>query len=256
MNTEKNEFVLINLNTYHPTTNENLASKIKISADDVKKKYPNYENIMGIVINEAVAGKDGKYIEALETAFENKFTAIPANIDYIKHKKTLLTVILIKNEINYEIIPLKWVLPNRVVAVKLDIPGKNKPLILLGVYNVQTQVFPKKAAATYIMKRYLQKEEMWSEIINFIKTYNNPCLIIGDLQEPSIGLHMEILKSKYNFYEKNPGFPSVINPEFLESNIDHAMMNTQNDYRLIATGIDTGLIGTVSDHAMLTASIV
>jgi hypothetical protein len=252
----KNAFVLVNFNTYYPVTNIFLSDKIVIVADEIKKKYPNYEYLAGIVINEFVAGSNGKYITELEEAFDYKYAVIPADIDYKVHKKTILTIIMVKKDIMYEVLPVKSCLPNRIVCVRLYIHKKNKPLIFIGIYAVQTQVFGKHAAKSYIMDRYAQKEEFFSDTIKVLDFFKNePCMIMGDAQEASDGPHLEILKLKYGFYEKTPGFPTAINSEFSENAIDHAMLNEQDEYRLVATGIDTGLIGTVGDHAMLTASI-
>ena len=68
----KNEFVLVNFNTYYPCTNASLYEKIRFVADEIKNKYSDYKYLSGIVINEIVGGKDGKYISALEEAFEYK----------------------------------------------------------------------------------------------------------------------------------------------------------------------------------------
>ena len=252
----KNEFVLVNFNTYYPCTSASLYEKLRVVADEIKNKYPDYKYLSGIVINEFVGGKDGKYISALEETFEYKYNVIPADIDYMVHKKTLLTVIMIRKDIMYEVVPIKSCLPNRIVCVRMFFPGKNKPLILVGIYGVQTQVFAEYATKSYMMNRFALKEEFYSDIIKAVESFKNEaCIIMGDAQEASDGPHLEILKLKYGFYEKNPGFPTAINSEFSENAIDHAMLNEQDEYRLVATGIDTGLIGTVGDHAMLTASI-
>lgn len=248
-----------NFNSWCPVnTAIKQSDKIIRFADYLKSKYPNFAEVAIICIQEFLGGKNGKYIEELEEAFNHSFEVLtPWGFNNIEHPRSVLTITLIRKELPYNTIRLESCLPNRICYSKVWFPETGKFLRILNLYSVQTSVFGPEAAGWYIAKRKEEQEELWSVVFKEAERCADPLLILGDMQENSkTGEHIKKLFDM-GFKEKNGGcfFPTVREGVFTEQNIDHFIYNEKawNDFCPISMEYDGNLLDELSDHILLAA---
>ena len=235
------------------------SDKIIRFADYLKSKYPNFAEVAIICIQEFLGGKNGKYIEELEGAFNHSFEVLtPWGFNNIEHPRSVLTVTLIRKELPYNTVRLESCLPNRICYSRVWFPETGKFLRILNIYAVQTSVFSPDAAGWYIAKRREQQEDLWSVILKeAAERCSDSLLIVGDMQESSkTGKHIKKLLDM-GFKEKATGefFPTVREGIFFEQNIDHYLYNEKawNDFYPVSMEYDGNLLDELSDHILLAA---
>lgn len=247
-----------NFNSWCPINKEiTQTEKIKLFAAYIKDKYKNLAEVIAINVQEFVGGRNGRYLQELEEAFNHSFEVLtPWGFNNIEHPRSVLTVTLIRKELPYNTVRLKSCLPNRICYSRVWFPETGKFLRILNIYAVQTSVFSPDAAGWYIAKRREQQEELWSVILKEAERCSDPLLIVGDMQESSkTGKHIKKLMDM-GFKEKNGGFfPTVREGIFFEQNIDHYLYNEKawNDFYPVSMEYDGNLLDELSDHILLAA---
>lgn len=247
-----------NFNAWCPVTDLRFSKKIKLFAEYIGNKYPNRAEVALICIQEFIAGKNGKYLAELESAFDACYDVItPPNFNEIEHTKSLINVILIRKDLDYNVIKFNSCLPNRVCYVRVFFDYLPTPLRIMNIYAVQTVRFPSHAASWYITKRKEQKEDLWNSVLREAKKCTEPLLICGDMQEDSkSGMHIKQL-TEIGFKEKNGGFFPTVKNDLFEAipNIDHFLYNPAawENFYPVSFEHDGNLLDELSDHILLAA---
>ena len=167
-----------------------------------------------------------------------------------------MNITLIRRGIQYRVIPFAFTLPNRTIYLEAKIGEQN--FRILNYYAVQTQTLS-SAASWYAVKRLIQKETLWGEVLEEATHCSKnaiPLLILGDMQESSQDIHIQQL-IKQGFREKNPVyFPTA--KGFQENRIDHMIYSqaawNEPSFHPASMDFDGNLLGSITDHIMLATS--
>lgn len=244
-----NKFISFNFNSFKPIAKVKHSVKITEFADYVFDKYG---ELICIGIQEFITG-DGKYLDELYEAFGKKYYVItPPSFDYRTHKRSLVTVTLLKKSIveTYEVIDIGHCLPNRISYLRAYIDGE--PWYIMNCYMVQTANFSGKAD-WFIAQRKEQKEMLWSEVMEELaKQKDSRIITLGDFQESSDSSHIKELK-ELGYKEATAGLPTVRNDFFAEKNIDHILLSARawDEFKPAGFALDGDLIDEISDHCLL-----
>lgn len=249
-----------NFNGWCPV-NKNItySEKITLFADYLRWKYANLTEVAVICIQEFIGGRNGRYLKQLEESFNHSYDIItPSGFNQYEHPRSLLTITMVRKELEYMPIKFESCLPNRISYVKVWLENTPIPLRIMNVYAVQTAKFAPGAAAWYMTERKEEKEELWTAILSEAEKCSDALLICGDMQEGSkTGLHIKKL-TDMGFKEKNGGFfPTVQNEIFeAEQNIDHFLYNPRawNNFYPLFLEYDGNLLNELSDHILLAAT--
>lgn len=94
-----------NFNSWCPVnTTIKQSDKIKMFAEYIKHKFPNFAEVAIICIQEFIGGKDCKYLDELEKAFPSYDVLTPPGFNQLEHPKSLLTITLVRKEYGYKLI--------------------------------------------------------------------------------------------------------------------------------------------------------
>ena len=205
----KNILLSQNMNSWISQSDLSLTEKIDLFSDYLKKKYPNFAEVVVINLQEVIGGRGGIYLSALQKAFPGYDIITPISFNHLQHYKSLMNVTLIREGLGYMPIRFDSCLPNRIVYLKVWLKDNPTPIRIMNVYSVQTAMFSQGAAPWYVSKRKEQKEELWSAVLVEAERCHDPLIICGDMQESSTDKHIQKL-TEMGFKEKNGGINSCL----------------------------------------------
>ena len=116
----KNILLSQNMNSWISQSDLSLTEKIDLFSDYLKKKYPNFAEVVVINLQEVIGGRGGIYLSALQKEFPGYDIITPISFNHLQHYKSLMNVTLIRAGLGYMPIRFDSCLPNRMVERHSD----------------------------------------------------------------------------------------------------------------------------------------
>jgi len=167
---------LVNMNFWMPVTNMKFYEKQNCLIEKILKEKP------GIVMTNEYASNQ-KYIDDLEEKLKG-YKIIKPSFDNKKHNRSLMNLIIIDENIKYDVQNIRCCLPNRLIVIDVYLEDGKPPVHAICAYMVQISILKRHNRK---IREYLHKL-LWSEVKALLEEYSKasePAILVGDLEGTS-----------------------------------------------------------------------